>query len=323
MLDAEDLEARVRTYLNEATASFYSQSEIWRWLSIAMKDIAQKSLCVRRVLDAVTAASTRNVATSCYKVMHVEYIPSSGRPLMLPKIDPLRLGHYPVGEGTYPQYWYEFGSNIGVEPLPDAIYNLRLYVADTPKMQHGTFPITNWSSGWTGSGTGTFTNGASVNAYTGTTGQAGVDTYGTAITDATNYTFTVTLSGISNCGLVIKAGTAASPTLNTPGPHTVNILSNSTSLTLTATMTGATGGLTIDDLYILKEADFASTADQTELSSMWQHLLAIYAAYSGLIKDKKFAPAHILESIYFSELAYLKQNVVEVIPDGLQSLKYQ
>lgn len=58
-LDASDLETRVRTYLNEVTQDFYTQTEIYRWLSIAAKDIAQKSMCVRRILDAVTTASTK------------------------------------------------------------------------------------------------------------------------------------------------------------------------------------------------------------------------------------------------------------------------
>jgi hypothetical protein len=323
MLDASDLETRVRTYLNETTASFFTQAEVWRWLSLAAKDIAQKTLCVRRILDAVTAASTRNVSTSAYKVMHVEYVPSTGRSQMLTKIDPLRLGHYPVN-GTTPQYWYEFGSTIGIEPLPDAIYQLRLYVADLPKMQHSTYPITAWNAGWTGTGTGTFTNGASVNAYTGTTGQIGIDTYGTAISASTNYTFTITISGVSNCGLVITAGGTASQSLTTNGVHSVNITSGgTTALTLTATMTGATGGLTVDDLYILKEADFAATTDQTEIPPAFQHLMVLYATAKGLYKDKKSGPASMIESIYNSELNYLRQNTIEVIPDGRSELKYQ
>ncbi len=321
-LDASDLETRVRTYLNEVTADFYTQADIWRWLSVGAKDIAQKTLCVRRILDAVTTTSTRNVTTNAYKVMHVEYIPASTRAVMLTKIDPLRLGHYPIN-GTAPQYWYEFGSAIGIEPLPDATYNLRLYVADLPKMQYATYPITNWSSGWTATGTGTWSHGASVNAYTGTTGQAGIDTANPAIlVTSTNYTFTITVSGVSNCGVTITAGTVVSPTFNTAGVHSFTCTTASTALVLTATMTGASGGLTVDDLYILKEADFAAVGDQIELPSTWQHLLALYATYSGLTKDRKYGPAQMLESIYNNELVYLRQNVIEVIPDGRNAMKY-
>jgi hypothetical protein len=190
-------------------------------------------------------------------------------------------------------------------------------------MAHSTYPITAWNTGWTGSGTGTWSNGASANTYTGTTGQIGIDTYGTALVASTNYTFTITLSGISNCGLVITAGGTASPSMTTNGVHSVNLTTGTTALTLTATMTGATGGLTVDDLYILKEVDFAAVGDQTELSPAWQHLLVLYATIKGLYKSRRSGAASMLESIYNNELAYLRQNMVEVIPDGRNELKYQ
>jgi len=256
-------------------------------------------------------------------VFHVEYIPSSGRKITLKKIDPLKTGHYPLN-GTAPQYWYEFGSTIGIEPIPDATYNLRLYVADIPKMCHTTYPIVSWSSGWTGTGTGTWTNGTTA-AYVGTTGQAGINTWGTALAASTNYTFTITLSGVSDCGLVIGAGTNSSISLTTNGVHTINIASTSgtPALVLTATMTGATGGLTVDDLYILKEIDYAAVGDQTELPTMWQHLLALYATYNGLIKDKRYTQAQMLETLYKNELTYLRYNVIEITPDGKSDLRYE
>lgn len=322
-LDASDLETRVRTYLNEVTADFYTQAEIYRWLSIAAKDISQKTLSTRRILDAVTITSTRNVATSVYKVLHVEYIPSSGREQMLTRIDPLRAGHYPTN-GTAPQYWYEFGTNIGIDPVPDAAYKLRLYVADLPKMQFSVYPISNFGTAWTATGN-TWTN-ATTAGYAGTSGQSGTNRYETALVAATNYTFTCSVTLATQASLVIQAGTAQSPSITTNGIHAVNILSGvggaGTALTLAASVTGTAGTISVCDLYILKEADYGTAADQTELSTAWQHLLALYATYGGLTKDRKYGPAKMLESIYSNELAYLRQSIVEVIPDGKNDLKY-
>lgn len=320
-LDASDLELRVRTYLSEAAANFYTQAAIWRWLSAGARDIAEKTLCVRRVLDAVTASSTRTVTTYCYKVINVEYIPSTGRPLMLAKISPLKLGHVPL-DGTAPQYWYENGSTIGIEPLPNGVYNLRLYVADLPKIIHTTYPISTWSSGWTGSGTGTWTNGASA-VYTGTTGQTGMNTWGTALTTGLNYTLSFTVSGISNCSLIVSAGTGQSNSITTNGYHTFNLtVAGTTNLIFTAAMSGATGGVTVDDLYISKEDSISSATDQIELPSPWQHLMVLYAVYHGLIRDKKIVPAKMIEDIYESELAYLRRYIVEHIPDGKRDIRY-
>jgi hypothetical protein len=325
-LDLSDLETRVRTYINEVTASFFTQAEIYRWLSVAAKDIAQKSLCVRRIIDAVTANATRTVTTNVYKVLYVEYLPASGRPVMLAKIDPIKVGGVPLN-GTAPQYWYELGNTIGIEPVPDAIYNLRLYAADMPHICYATqYPVYNWTGTptWTGSGTGTFSNAATQNAYTGTTGQVGIDTASSILAATTPHVFWFTLSGVSNCGMTISAGTTASQIFNTNGHHCCKLTSaGNTNCVITTTMTGATGGITITNLYIAKEADFAAATDQTELTAAWQHLMVIYATAKALRKDRKAAAAVMLEDVYAKEVEYLKQNIVDIIPDGKDAIKYQ
>jgi hypothetical protein len=313
-MDAGDLETRVRFYLNEVTASFYTQTEIWAWLTMAAKDIAQKTTCIRRVLDSQTANGVRTVLFNAYKVFHVEYIPSSGRPLMLTKIDPLRVGHYPL-DGTTPQYWYEYGSSIGIEPLPDAVYNLRLYISDIPKMTAFTF--SGFPSGWT-SGTGwvTGSNGAVHSGAIGTL------IYATTSLDANNnYTLSFTISGTGAGGtLTPSIGSSIGVPVTSNGYHTQNIISSSGSPALALV---ATNAITINDLFVFKEADFTSVSDQTEMPVAFQNLLALHAAYKGLMKNKSISPAQMLNTIYEGELSYLRQNMVEVIPNGKDSQVYQ
>jgi hypothetical protein len=313
-LDASDLETRVRTYLNEASANFYTQAEIWSWLSFAVKDIAQKSLCVRRAIDAVTVSGTRTVSTTAYKVMYVEYIPSTGRPFMLSKIDPLRLGHYPLQQGAnHPQYWYEFSDTIGIEPLPDAIYNLRLYIADIPKMII-TYQ-TDYSSGWT-AGTGWSAGTTAVH-----TGSSGDLTYSTAsLTPSVNHTISFLVSGVT-AGATITPyiGTTAGIAISSNGYHMQNIIAPSGTPSF---LFRSVGTISVDNTTILTEADYSSVSDQTELPTAWQHLLALYATYCGLMKDRRYQNAQLLENIYNNEIVYLRYNIVENIPNGLNDIKY-
>ena len=44
--------------------------------------------------------------------------------------------------------------------------------------------------------------------------------------------------------------------------------------------------------------------------------------YNSVDKRWKYGPAQMLESIYSNELAYLRQAIIEVIPDGRNALKY-
>jgi len=319
LLDAADLELRVRTYLNEVAADFYTQAEIWRWLSIAAKDIAQKTLCVRRILDVKTTSAARNVATRCYKVLHVEYVPSSGRAQMLTKIDPLRAGHYPTN-GTAPQYWYEFGSYIGIDPVPDAVYYLRLYVADLPKMQTVYNGIAFVEGGaanqWTDSGTGWACSTTATHSGTGPDTLTANTALAAANTDVT-MVFTVDSIGATGT-LSVSCGAGSQVIIPVAGVHMHSRLAT----TPWQPALIATNDVVISGFYAYIEKDYTVVGDQTELPAAYQHLLALYATYSGLTKDRKYGPAQMLESIYNNELAYLRANIVEVIPDGRASLKY-
>lgn len=325
-LDAADMESRVRTYINEVTPSFFTQAEIYRWLSWAMKDVAQKTLCVQRIINARTANATRNVATDTYKVLHVEYLPTGDRPVMLAKIDPLKVGRIALN-GTAPQFWYEIGNNIGIEPIPDGVYSLRLYCADYPHLQQTTtqYPIANFTANptWASSGTGTWTNGAASAVYAGTSGQTATDTATGVLTAGVSHLFMFTLSGVSNCGMTISAGTTASPTFNTAGYHCVKLIpATNTNVVMTASMTGASGGLTVTNLFIAREDNISAGSDQVTFPAAYQHLVILGATAKALHKDKRIQAANMLEDIYNKELEYLRSTLVDIPPDGREHIKY-
>lgn len=312
-LDAADLELKVRTYLNEASADFYTQAEIWRWLSLAARNISQTALCVRRVLDAQTNGNVRTVNHNAHQVLAVEYIPSTGRRIFLQKITPLQLGHFPL-DGVTPQYWYDFGGSIGIDPLPPSVYELRLFVADLAKMNVSV--ITDFTTGWT-AGTG-WTGGA--NAYH-VNAASGDLTYNTTLSASTNYTFTVYVASIGTGGsLTPYVGTTTGTPITTVGYHTQNLVSSAGAPALKFT---AVNSVEFDNLTILKEADYAAVGDQTELQPEWQHLMALYATYNGLLKDGKLGPARMLESIYYGELTYMKNQFVDIVPNGLDEQRQQ
>ena len=145
-------------------------------------------------------------------------------------------------------------------------------------------------------------------------------TYNTALeTKNTIFTLIFTVSGVGTGGTVTPViGGTSGVAVTTNGVH-MQTISATTDWKL---YFSATNTIVIDNLYVLKEADYAATTDQTELPCAWQHHLALYATYNGLIKDRKYGPAQMLESIYNNELAYLKQSIVEVIPNGRNSLQY-
>jgi len=129
--DFSDIRLRVRDKLNESTASFFSDAQINRWINDAELDIATKGLCLESIQSKSTTANQRTVSVACIKVFHVEYIPATGDPIGLVKINPLLLGHGKT-DGNTPQYWFKWGGVIGIEPKPTAKYNLNIYTSIIP-----------------------------------------------------------------------------------------------------------------------------------------------------------------------------------------------
>ena len=126
-----DIRYRVRTILNELTASLWTDSCLNRIIDDANKDSAIKGACIVNTDTITTVASSRFVPIMGYLVKAVEYLPSTGSKYCLVKITPNMVGHVTLN-GSAPQYWYQWGKQIGIEPVPNAAYNLSVSVIDFP-----------------------------------------------------------------------------------------------------------------------------------------------------------------------------------------------
>jgi hypothetical protein len=121
---------RVRDILNENTASFWTDTEINYWINDGIREIAELTGCIQHIDSLITTNGIRVVSYTGYDVANVEYIPSVGDRYSLIQSDPLKDGHVSL-DGTAPQYWWVGKGVFGIEPVPDATYNLSVYIQDT------------------------------------------------------------------------------------------------------------------------------------------------------------------------------------------------
>ena len=129
-----DINAKVRSFLNEPIEAFWTDEEIGRYINDGERDIASKTLCIQNVQPLSTAAYAtdfRKVSFSGYTALYVEYIPTSGRPIGLEKILPKQMGRMSFTSGP-PQYWFQWGQWVIIDPLPLAEYALNVYAAIPP-----------------------------------------------------------------------------------------------------------------------------------------------------------------------------------------------
>jgi hypothetical protein len=127
----EQIRTRVRDLLNEATASFWTNTELDYWINDGIREIAEISGCIQNIDSLSTTNGTRTISYTGYDCVNVEYVPSSGTRVALVQAEPLRDGRG-IYNGTVPQFWWTSKGVIGIDPLPDATYTLNAYIADIP-----------------------------------------------------------------------------------------------------------------------------------------------------------------------------------------------
>lgn len=128
--DLSNIRSNVRTMLNETTAAFWTDEELNRLINDGERDIAIKSLCLENIDSVTTTASTRLVAFAGHKILRVEYT-NATTPLGLIRIKPNQLGRIPYN-GITPQFYFQWGNKVVIDPMPTTTYNLNLYIADYP-----------------------------------------------------------------------------------------------------------------------------------------------------------------------------------------------
>ncbi len=131
--DFSDIKTQVRNLLDEATAAQWTDAEINLWINDGQRDIAAKAGCYEAIQPVATVSGSRLVPFVGHKVTHVEYLAGGTiKPLGLQRITPQHLGHIDLHGVVTPQYYFQWGTDICIEPIPAGVHNLNFYVLQWP-----------------------------------------------------------------------------------------------------------------------------------------------------------------------------------------------
>jgi len=166
-----DIKNIARHLLDEAKGNngLFSDDNLTAWANMAERDIAAKSGCIEIIESAQTIVGSRLVLTSGDRVNDVElngvslggsevilkdveddylkylndvihdytrYSIEVPYPRWLPlRITPHHLGHINLRDSTLPQYWFQWGNYVVLEPTPSDVYDLNLYISISPTQQ--------------------------------------------------------------------------------------------------------------------------------------------------------------------------------------------
>ena len=125
----------VRSDLNERSTTSLTNTELNAIINDGYKDVAAKALCYENKLTKsnipVSVRMIPLASDNVIKVNYVEYDLGTSC-LGLMEILPTALGHVPI-DGYTPQFWFQWGDYLVIEPLPDAgTYDLFVYASCYP-----------------------------------------------------------------------------------------------------------------------------------------------------------------------------------------------
>jgi hypothetical protein len=117
----------IRSYIN-TTLSDATLNQI---INDGYKDVCVKALCYETQLkkNNITDKLVSLVGDKVVKVLFVEYY---GKPIGMQRVVPNVVGVAPIS-GSAPQFWFQWGDYLYVEPFPDVeTYDLYAYAACLP-----------------------------------------------------------------------------------------------------------------------------------------------------------------------------------------------
>ena len=129
----------VRSDLNESGTTILSDTELNAIINDGMKDVAVKGLCYENKIAFDNSATTQKIVPLLQATNHilrvnfVEYKTGTTEGgLGMLGVLPQTIGHSTIN-GNTPQYWFQWGDFLIVEPITDAAtYDLAVYATCYP-----------------------------------------------------------------------------------------------------------------------------------------------------------------------------------------------
>ena len=123
-----------RQYLNEPTATFWTDAEMLVWLNNGMVDIVNRSHCFETTEDInLVADQVEYSITETYVVVKaVQYVDSDSAERGLLPGKPSDVGV--IENVSQPVYWYDWGGKIGIYPVLSSVTTekVTLYLVERP-----------------------------------------------------------------------------------------------------------------------------------------------------------------------------------------------
>lgn len=133
---ASTIVTNARSYLNESSASYWSDAELLVWINDGILDLATRSKCLDRTenITLITGQLEYTLSNSYIGITSAIYNDGSSY-TGLTRIDIKEVSHTVDSEETEPVCWYEWNGKIGIIPLASSDVNgdtITVYLVERP-----------------------------------------------------------------------------------------------------------------------------------------------------------------------------------------------
>jgi hypothetical protein len=120
---------------NEPSGGLFSDSELYTVIWSAQLELAQESLCIRKVYTTPTVASQQEYAkpTNAISIKRITYEGQKLFKITDREDDALTLNNQTVTATGTPMYYWEWDAAIELRPVPGAVGTLKIYTYDLPQ----------------------------------------------------------------------------------------------------------------------------------------------------------------------------------------------
>jgi hypothetical protein len=125
---------QARSYLNEATPNFWSDTEMLQWLNDGQRDIVSRSHCLQSQEDIdLIANQLEYTITSNYTVVKaVHYVDAEEATKGLVKGNPSDVGN--VEDVEAPVFFYDWAGSLGIYPVLSSVTTEKITVYLVPRL---------------------------------------------------------------------------------------------------------------------------------------------------------------------------------------------
>lgn len=127
---------RVTRQFGDESGAQVTNADIISWINSGQQEINRQQRILKDIAVTPTIIGTSGYAFPTPKILQIETLQYKGKPLDQMSFNAfqeyIQVSDPEATQTGTPLYWYEWGTNINLYPIPDAVENLTLYYVKYP-----------------------------------------------------------------------------------------------------------------------------------------------------------------------------------------------